>query len=308
VNEKELVDNTLLIEIKHLIQTAKQRATIAVNAELTLLYWQVGKRIADNVLNGERANYGKQIIDNLAQQLTRDYGKGWSQKQLHHCLRFAEVFPDAEIVSALRRQLSWSHFRVLLPLKQPLQREFYAQMCCIEAWSVRTLSERIDSMLFERTALSKKPELLIKEELDAAMVDSFGTIAMNLFTDIDQLKTQLDNLRPLPANTVRTLHEQQVLEWTYHSNAIEGNTLTLKETKVVLEGITIGGKSLREHFEFMRRGFLPVIIPVETRLNYYDALDTAHTRGNYAPFITLVADLEMTTLKNYLSVILGEDK
>ncbi len=72
-----------------------------------------------------------------------------------------------------------------------------------------------------------------------------------IFTEIDKLKSRLDSLRPLPANTVRTLHEQQVLEWTYHSNAIEGNTLTLKETKVVLEGITIGGKSLREHFEVL---------------------------------------------------------
>ena len=70
-----------------------------------------------------------------------------------------------------------------------------------------------------------------------------------MFTKIDALKKELDSLRPLPKNTLRSLHEQLVLEWTYHSNAIEGNTLTLKETKVVLEGITIGGKSMREHFE-----------------------------------------------------------
>lgn len=243
------------------------------------------------------------------------------------------------------------------------------------------------------------------------------------FAEIDRLKIRLDNLRPLPEHTVRTLHEQQVLEWTYHSNAIEGNTLTLKETKVVLEGITVGGKSLREHFEvinhkdaidyveaivsgqealnewqikaihqlvlkaidnknagayrqenvviagaqhrppnflkipeqmaalmtwynnaadlhavecaarlhvdfvgihpfvdgngrtsrllmnfeLLRRGYLPVIIPVEARLMYYDALDTAHTHADYAPFIALVAELEHATLKRYLSVILGED-
>ena len=268
------------------------------------------------------------------------------------------------------------------------------------------------------------------------------------FAEIDRLKARLDNLRPLPEHTVRTLHEQQVLEWTYHSNAIEGNTLTLKETKVVLEGITIGGKSMREHFEvinhkeaidyveaivggqedlsewqiksihhlvlkniddrnagqyrkenvviagavhmppdflkvpeamanlmawykaatcfdspspqpspagegekrrhpdkivlalhsvecaaqlhvdfvgihpfvdgngrtsrllmnfeLMRRGYLPVIIPVEQRLSYYDALDHAHTRGDYEPFIELVAGLEQATLQRYLRVILGE--
>ena len=243
-----------------------------------------------------------------------------------------------------------------------------------------------------------------------------------LLAEIGQLKSQLDALRPLPEHTVRTLHEQQVLEWTYHSNAIEGNTLSLKETKVVLEGITIGGKSMREHleainhreaidyvetivsgeetlsewqiknihqlvlkniddqnagryrqqnvviagashtptdffqlpqamtaliawyqsatdlhplrraarlhvdfvgihpfvdgngrtarllmnFELMRYGYLPVIIRVEQRLAYYDALDTAHMSQNYEPFIQLVAEEEQKTLKRYLSVIHGE--
>lgn len=262
--------------------------------------------------------------------------------------------------------------------------------------------------------------------------------AVARFAEIDHLKSRLDSLRPLPEHTVRTLHEQQVLEWTYHSNAIEGNTLTLKETKVVLEGITIGGKPLRDHFEvinhkeaidyveaivqnqealsewqiksihhlvlkniddrnagqyrqenvviagaehlppdyikvpdamaglmdwyrkvasldsphpsplpegegtslmhpvecaarlhvdfvgihpfvdgngrtsrllmnfeLMRRGFLPVIIPVENRLAYYDALDIAHTRGDYGLFIELVANLEQVTLERYLRIVQG---
>src|SRR4051794_26540892 len=80
---------------------------------------------------------------------------------------FFEAFPDEEIVATLSQQLSWSHFRQLLPLKQPLQREYYAEMCRIERWSVRTLRERIDSMLYERTALSRKPEKLIERELRA---------------------------------------------------------------------------------------------------------------------------------------------
>jgi len=240
-----------------------------------------------------------------------------------------------------------------------------------------------------------------------------------MFTEIDELKNRLDNLRPLPTHTARSLHEQQVLEWTYHSNAIEGNTLTLKETKIVLEGITIGGKSLREHFEvinhkeaidyvegivemqnalnewqiksihhlvlknvddknagvyrqenvvisgaqhtpphflevppameklitwyqnsgelhpveraaklhvdfvgihpfvdgngrtsrllmnfeLLRMGYLPVIIPVEKRFDYYDALDTAHTSGNYSPFLELVVLLEKQTLERYLLIV-----
>jgi len=80
-------------------------------------------------------------------------------------LKFAETFPDEGIVATLSQQLSWSHFRELLPLEQPLQREFYAEMSRVEGWSVRTLRGRIDSMLYERTALSKKPDELAKQEL-----------------------------------------------------------------------------------------------------------------------------------------------
>ena len=80
MSQSSLVDSTLVAEVKQLIQSAKQRAVVAVNAELTFLYWQVGKRIADEVLNGERAEYGKQVIDNLASDLTVAFGKGWNKK------------------------------------------------------------------------------------------------------------------------------------------------------------------------------------------------------------------------------------
>lgn len=159
-------DNPQLFrEIRTLVADAKHHATIAVNATLTQLYWQIGQRINQEVLGGERAEYGKQIIASLARQLTQEFGRGYSEKQLRRMMQFAERFPDAEIVASLMRQLSWTHFTKLLPLKDPLQREFYAQMCRIEHWSVRELASRIDSMLYQRTALSKKPEKLIKQEL-----------------------------------------------------------------------------------------------------------------------------------------------
>ena len=158
---------TFVAEIKNLIQQAKQRATVVVNAELTLLYWQVGQRIRTETLKGERAEYGKEIVPTLSAQLVVEFGRGFEPKNLHRMVQFAEAFPDETIVATLWRQLSWSHFRLLLPLKQHLQREFYAEMCRIEGWSVRTLSERIDSMLYERTALSKKPDLLMQQELAA---------------------------------------------------------------------------------------------------------------------------------------------
>lgn len=239
-----------------------------------------------------------------------------------------------------------------------------------------------------------------------------------MFQQLDQLKAELDSLRPLPEHTVKSLHEQLIVEWTYNSNAIEGNTLTLKETKVVLEGITIGGKLMREHFEavnhkeaiefveavvateepfseqlikpihqlilknidnenagryrsqnvvisganhippdhlnlaedmqdlvngyqksrlhpveraarlhtdfvkilpfidgngrtarlltnfdLLKYGYLPIVIQAADRLDYYTALDTAHTTGNYETIIELVAIAEMKALEKHLFLL-----
>lgn len=156
----------LFDEIRRLIDAAQQRAATAVNAELTLLYWHVGHRIHRQILNGDRASYGKQVVSTLAQQLTQTYGRGWSKRQLWHCVRFAEAFPDREKVNAVCSQLSWSHFRTLSSIDDPLKRDFYLELARLEGWSVRQLNERIDSMLFERTALSRKPDRAIRQELD----------------------------------------------------------------------------------------------------------------------------------------------
>lgn len=113
-----------------------------------------------------------------SRQLVALYGRGYSEKNLRRMVQFAEVFPDEEIVVTLSRQLSWSHFSALLPLNQQFQREFYAEMCRIEGWSVRTLRERIESMLYERTALSKQPAALIQQEL--ALLRSRGDVTPSL--------------------------------------------------------------------------------------------------------------------------------
>ena len=155
----------LVSEVRQLIDAAKQRAAVAVNAEISLLYWQVGQRIQQEVLLGERAEYGKQVINQLAKELTEHYGKGWGVRQLRYCIRFAEVFNDTEIVHTLCSQLSWSHLRQLMTMDDSLKRDFYIEMCRMERWSVRQLQERINSMLFERTALSKKPEETISHDL-----------------------------------------------------------------------------------------------------------------------------------------------
>jgi predicted nuclease of restriction endonuclease-like (RecB) superfamily len=157
----------LFNEIKTLIDSARQRAAVAVNTELTLLYWQVGQRIYTEVLKGARAVYGKELLPLLSTQLIEHYGKGWSQRNLANMVKFSQSFPDFEILQTVSAKLSWSHFTLLVAINDPLKRDFYTQMAQLEGWSTRVLSERIDAMLFERTALSKKPEETIRLELQA---------------------------------------------------------------------------------------------------------------------------------------------
>ena len=177
----ELLNSSPLFhEIKTLIDAARQRAAVAVNVELTLLYWQVGQRIQTELLKGERAEYGKQVLPKLATQLTNLYGKGWTQRNLANMVRFGECFSDQDILHALSAKLSWTHFRILIGIDDPLKRDFYAQMAEMEGWSTRILSERIDAMLFERSALSKKPEETIRLELQALAAKGDLTPAMVL--------------------------------------------------------------------------------------------------------------------------------
>lgn len=163
---KEIISNEdLFFEIKKLIEESRKSVAATVNAELTSMYWHIGKKINEDILKNKRAEYGKEVIASLSRRLTEEYGKGFSVKYLRKMMRFAEVFPDFTIVASLMRQLSWTHFTQIIYLDSSLERDFYAQMCRIEKWSVRTLRRKIDSMLFERTAISKKPEELAKLEL-----------------------------------------------------------------------------------------------------------------------------------------------
>lgn len=152
-------------EIRHLIEESRKRVAVEINSTITMLYWQIGKQINKELLKDKRAEYGKQIVNSLSAQLTLEYGSGWSEKHLRHCLRFAETFPDETIVSTLWRQLSWSHLKELIYLDDTLKREFYIEMCKLEKWSVRTFRERVNSMLYERTAISRKPEETIKHDI-----------------------------------------------------------------------------------------------------------------------------------------------
>jgi predicted nuclease of restriction endonuclease-like (RecB) superfamily len=163
--KKADVEAQLLNDVASIIEESKQFVAQTVNSTLSLLYWRIGKRISAETLLSKRAGYGEHIVASVARQLAATYGNSFTEKNIRRMIQFAEVFPDQEIVVSLIRQLSWTHIIALIPLKQPLQREFYAEMCRVEKWSVRTLRDKIDSMLYERTAISKKPSQLIKQEL-----------------------------------------------------------------------------------------------------------------------------------------------
>jgi predicted nuclease of restriction endonuclease-like (RecB) superfamily len=155
----------LFQDLRSLIIEARQDIARQVNSALVLLYWRVGQRIHQDILKEKRAEYGEEIVPTVSAQLVAEFGEGFSKRNLFRMIRFAEVFLAEQIVSTLSTQLGWSHFVEIIPLKDELQRDFYAEMCRIERWSVRTLRQKISSMLFERTALSRKPVELAKQEL-----------------------------------------------------------------------------------------------------------------------------------------------
>ena len=166
-------NNNLFEQIKNLIEQTKQNVAISVNSSLTMMYWEIGNKINQDILKNQRAEYGKEIVVTLSRQLQDNFGKGFDEKNLRRMMQFANAIEKQKVVT-LSRQLSWSHFLALLPLQESLKIEFYAQMSIVQNWGVRTLRERIDSMLYERTALSKQPEELIKYELDNIKQEKFS--------------------------------------------------------------------------------------------------------------------------------------
>lgn len=158
-------ENALYSDVCHIIDDVRTRVATYINSEICMTNWHIGKRIKEDVLYNQRAEYGQQIVKKLAARLTEKYGSGWSDRKLLHCIRAAYTFSEDEIVYAVRIQLTWTHIRSLMFIKDPLARSFYLEMCRIEHWDTRTLVNKIDKQLYERTAISRKPEEVIKEEL-----------------------------------------------------------------------------------------------------------------------------------------------
>ena len=148
----------LLEELRGLIAQSHASIAATVNSAMSVLYWELGHRINADILQNQRASYGQEVVSSLAKALSLEFGKGWSEKHLRHCLRAAETFQNKEIFYALSRELSWTHLRSVIYMEDTLKRSFYMEMCRMEKWSTRILQERINSMLYERTSISKMPE------------------------------------------------------------------------------------------------------------------------------------------------------
>lgn len=159
-------EQKLFSDICGIIEGAKMRVATYLNNEICMTNWYVGKRIKEDVLYNQRAEYGKQVVKNLASQLSDKYGDGWRFQKLKQCIRVATIFNEEEIGYALRSQLTWTHLRSLTGVADPQARSFYIEMCRLEHWDTRTLDSKIDGQLFERTAISRRPEEVIKQELE----------------------------------------------------------------------------------------------------------------------------------------------
>lgn len=160
-------ENTVLTDIRSLIEQTRQQVAVSINSGMTLMYWHIGERINREVLGGERAAYGKQIVATIARKLTEEYGGNqFSLRNIRRMMQFADAFPSLQIVTPLVSQLSWSHFQQVISLDDNLKREFYLTMAADQRWSKRTLKAKIDSMLYERTAIAKKPDEVIRHDLE----------------------------------------------------------------------------------------------------------------------------------------------
>lgn len=158
-------EERLFQDLTEIIENGKKTVVSHINRTLTLVYWQVGQRISKGMLDYARADYGKQIIPNLAKNLEDKYGRSFSVRNLRRMIQFSQVFPDFEIVSTLSSQLSWSHFLEVLSITEESKRIFYLQKALEEKWSVRLLRKQIERKMFERKEIA---QIQIKDNINEA--------------------------------------------------------------------------------------------------------------------------------------------
>ncbi len=181
----------LFDELSQLIEQSQGQAVSHANSTVTLLFWQVGKRINQDILKNKRADYGKQILPTVSAKLESAYGRNFNEKNIRRMLKFATEFPDTEIVVPLSRQLSWSHFIELFSLKTQEAKLFYAQAAASQALGIRELRKQIAQKTFERTQLanvqvSSSTHLPLNTFKDPYLLDFLGLQNTYLEKDVEQ--------------------------------------------------------------------------------------------------------------------------
>lgn len=197
---------SLFKAIVSLIETAKGETAVYVNAKISLLYWNIGSMINKELLQHKRATYGTEILATLSQELTQSYGRGYSYSALTRMSKIAACFTEQNIAT-LSQQFSYSHLIEFVAIEEEVKRTFYMQLAAEGNWSLRQLRAQMDKMLFERTAIAKKPAKQIAEAIvkhqekpqaDLIFKTSYVLDFLNLpqfFTEEELEKALLDNLQ-----------------------------------------------------------------------------------------------------------------
>jgi len=150
-----LITGNLFNEVSNIISNARISTSRAINSNMLAMYWEIGKIVKTEIMNDNRAIYGEQLVNELSTDLISTYGRGYSRRNIFNMIKIYETFPDFAIVQSLTAQLSVTHLLEIIKIKEPIKREFYLTICVNENWNVKILKDRINSMLYERTLISK---------------------------------------------------------------------------------------------------------------------------------------------------------
>lgn len=190
-DDEKLEFQSLYLEVSFLIEQSRQKVSRVANSEITLLFWQVGKRISEEILQKERAEYGKRVVAKISERLEAKYGRNFSEGNVRRMIQFAEQFQDFEIVVPLARQLSWSHFLILIPLKSIEAKFYYAEKAAESNWGKRELRNQISRKAFERSEIANIQQTQVDPSFqnqfkDPYLLDFLGLKNTYLEHDLEQ--------------------------------------------------------------------------------------------------------------------------
>jgi DUF1016 N-terminal domain len=153
-------------DISRILLEARQKAYVSINSEMVMAYWRIGKRIVEEEQLGEkRAEYGTLLVKQLSKKLSKEFGKGFSVANVWNFRQFYLTFPENEILYALRRELTWTHYRSIMRLDNPDARKYYITEAANQNWGTRQLDRNISTLYYERLLSTKnKKEAILKQQ------------------------------------------------------------------------------------------------------------------------------------------------